>query len=132
MSPSVEHSDLSMTDAAFVSDHAYSLKRLLLLDDSQVDITHTRVQQLHLCPYDFNEEGKKTYTANGARHFLYRVASIGFGNVHQGRTKRITFKRNTWPDLNAFCRQALAKFGISQEMWTMHNGLPNISVNQLN
>lgn len=112
---------MSLSDSEFVKDHAYTIKRLLLLDDRLLDITHTRVQQLHLCPFDFNEEGKKTYTANTARHFLYRVASIGFGNVLQGRTKKITFKRNMWQDLNAFCRQTLAKLGITQQLWSRYD-----------
>lgn len=115
---SMENTDFSKTDGAFVQDHGYTIKRLLSLDDRLVDITHTRVQQLHLCPYDLNEEGKKTFTANTARQFLYRIASIGFGNVHQGRTKRITFKKNFWQDLNSFCRQTLTKLGITQDMWT--------------
>lgn len=114
----MDSSTMSLSDSEFIRDHAYTIKRLLLLDDSMLDITHTRIQQLHLCPFDLNEDGKKTYTANTARHFLYRIASIGFGNVLQGRTKKITFKRNPWTDLNSFSRQALAKFGITQDMWS--------------
>lgn len=106
-----------MSDADFVKDFAYQIKRLLTMDDTVIAITHTRIQQLHYCPFDRNELGKKVYTATNAKNFLYRVASIGFGRVAKGRTKKVSFYRNKWNTLNSFCKSTLLVLGIPESAW---------------
>jgi len=106
-----------MSDTDFVKSYAYQIKRLLTMDDTVSAITHTRIQQFRFCPFERNEKGKKVYTATLAKSFLCRVASIGFGTVSMSETKRVTFFRNKWLNLNSFCRNTLAALAISESMW---------------